>query len=170
MFEVNAEQPNVGVEPPILPGRPRPSPASSPCNWRRVRYASGPRGAILAPMTTLDFAALDRLRADIDPVVLPSLVASFIAEARDRARRAKDAAAARDFSALEHESHTLKSSALTFGACALHDCMAAVEHACLEGRAEDAVALVQPAERLAAAAGAALGRKFPSAGEPRSKI
>ncbi len=167
MFEVNAEQPNVGVEPPIHPGRPRPGTASSPCHWRRARYASGPRGAILAPMTTLDFAALDRLRADIDPDELPSLVARFIAEAHGRARQAKGAAAARDFSALEHQSHTLKSSALTFGACALHDCMAAVEHACIEGRAEDAVALVEPAERLAAAAGAALGGQFPSAGVPR---
>ena len=115
-------------------------------------------------MTTLDLAALDRLRADIDPEVLPSLVASFIAEARDRARQAKIAAAARDISALEHESHTLKSSALTFGARALHDCMAAVEQACLKGRAEDVVALVEPAERLAAATGAALCRQFPSAG------
>ncbi len=117
-------------------------------------------------MTTLDLAALDRLRADIDPEVLPSLVASFIAEARDRARQAAGAAAARDLSALEYESHTLKSSALTFGARALHECRAAVERACLEGRADDAALLAEPAERLAAAAGAALRREIPPADEP----
>ncbi len=112
-------------------------------------------------METLDQTELDQLRADTDPEMFPRLIASFVGEARNRAGRVARAAACRDMAALEHESHTLKSSALTFGAKRLHACMAAVEQACLEDRADDAVALAEPAERLAAAAAEALREMLP---------
>lgn len=86
----------------------------------------------------LDIAVLEQLRHDLDEVVLPDLIAAFLAEARQRSRRMADAAAAGDLPVIEREAHTLKSSASTFGAVRLAQAVRTLERTC---RTEDAEAV-----------------------------
>jgi PAS domain S-box-containing protein len=86
----------------------------------------------------LDIAVLEQLRHDLDEIVLPDLIAAFLAEARQRSWRMANAAAAGDLPVIEREAHTLKSSASTFGAVRLAQAVRTLERTC---RTEDAAAV-----------------------------
>ena len=93
----------------------------------------------------LDLAALDLLADDTDLAVLPDLIRSFLKDAGMRRQKIIAAAKRRDLGALEHETHTLGSSAFTFGAHRVHGLARKVEAAC---RRQDAARALRLAETL----------------------
>lgn len=108
----------------------------------------------------LDTEALSQLEADTDPATLPTLIDSFLTEARQRAGRLEKAAERGDLGAMEHEAHALKSSSQTFGAADLHSRAKAIEHACLNRHRDEAAALCEKITELADAAADALKERF----------
>jgi len=106
----------------------------------------------------LDAEALDvlaaELQADAAPGLLANLVETFARDARSRSARMAEAAAAADLAILEHEAHTLGSSAATFGAMALHRLARDIEAACL---APDPSRAAMLTDGVMAAAEAAIG-------------
>ena len=122
---------------------------------RNLGRSDGGRGG-----RVLDVEALSQLEADTDPATLPTLIDSFLTEARQRARKLEQAAKSGDLRAMEHEAHALKSSAQTFGASDLHSRAKAIEHACLSRRRAEAVALCESITDLADAAADALKERF----------
>jgi two-component system sensor histidine kinase/response regulator len=103
----------------------------------------------------LDRAVLEQLAADLDPEVLPELVAAFTREAEARIRAIEDAAERNELALLERQAHTLKSSAGTFGAAQLANLMAELEMACHTGRTEEARRLSASVAKLVAESTAA---------------
>lgn len=93
----------------------------------------------------LDIALLDRLAVDTGSAVLPDLIRSFLVDASATREKILEATKRRDLETLEHETHTLGSSAFTFGALRIHDLARAVEAAC---RRQDAARAWRLAETL----------------------
>jgi len=122
---------------------------------RRARGSE--RGAELA---VLDRSTLDQLAADTDPAVAAELVKTFVDETISRLDHIAHAADEGDFTTLEREAHSLKSSSGTFGALALQAHAKALEFACREGARERALLLVPQLKELVAAASAAMTRHF----------
>jgi CheY-like chemotaxis protein/HPt (histidine-containing phosphotransfer) domain-containing protein len=111
----------------------------------------------------LDRATLDQLAADTDPGIAEELVRTFVHETVARLDQIAHAADKRDFTTLEREAHSLKSSSGTFGALALQEHAKALELACRDGSGERALMLVPPLRALVAAATAAMTRHFEDA-------
>jgi|GEM_PF-3100948 len=113
-----------------------------------------------ATAAVLDAQALDvlaaELQADAAPGLLDNLVETFARDARTRSARMAEAAAAADLAILEHEAHTLGSSAATFGAMALHRLARDIEAACLVPDPSRAAALTNDVMTAAEAAIGAL--------------
>jgi CheY-like chemotaxis protein/PAS domain-containing protein/HPt (histidine-containing phosphotransfer) domain-containing protein len=113
--------------------------------------------ALAAPVNppqddALDLAVLEQLKHDLDEIVVPDLIDAFLDEARERSRRIVEAIAVGNFTIIEREAHTLKSSAGTFGAARLARAVLAIEQTCREadmeatGRLSDMIlALVEEA-------------------------
>ncbi|HSK38853.1 MAG TPA: PAS-domain containing protein [Arenibaculum sp.] len=99
----------------------------------------------------LDHDVLDQLALDLDRNVLPELIVAFMREADSRVGDIAQATAALDLDALERHAHTLKSSAGTFGATRLSDCMRKIEGACRMGDTDRAVGLATQVPALVAA-------------------
>lgn len=117
--------------------------------------------------TTIDRAALKKLLEVLggDPEDLAELMGDYVEDAPELARQIADAAAAEDRDALRIAAHTLKSNSRDFGAVALAELCADLEHACREGMPADAVTA---AKRIAGEEAAA--RQALSEIDPRSLV
>lgn len=93
------------------------------------------------PLQVLDRSVLDNLMADTDPALLGEFVGHFIRDTHRRAGRVATAVNARDLAALEHECHSIGSSAITFGAMQLHLISRRIELACRLGATDQALRL-----------------------------
>ena len=116
-----------------------------------------------AGLAVLDRATLDQLAADTDPEIAQELVRTFVHETVARLDHIAHAADTRDFTTLEREAHSLKSSSGTFGALALQEHAKALELACRDGSRDRALMLIAPLRALVAAATAAMTRHFEDA-------
>lgn len=104
----------------------------------------------------LDESYLIKLGEDTDPEMVPDLIEIYLTDARERLERVRQAIADKDFDVLELETHTLGSSAATYGLMPLHKLARRTEAACLEGANEDALQLAEEMLALAPKAWALL--------------
>jgi HPt (histidine-containing phosphotransfer) domain-containing protein len=90
-------------------------------------------GPLEEPRPAIDETVVVRLLQEVEPAALRRLLGVFIDEAASRVARIEAAAARLDSSEaiaqIEHESHALKGSAVTFGAAALAARAASIETA-----------------------------------------
>jgi signal transduction histidine kinase/DNA-binding response OmpR family regulator len=110
--------------------------------------------------TSVDVSALDRLKADLGeeaPGLLPELVAEFLNDAARLVGQVRTGVAAGDGAEARRVAHTLRSTALAFGATGLADACAALEAG--PDAAHDALAerIGQEYDRVAAALAGLLG-------------
>ncbi len=77
-----------------------------------------------------DKAVLLQLAEETGPDVIPGLVGSFLGDLESRVEKITVAVEAADLQTLEFETHTLGSSAATFGAMKLHHLARNIEAAC----------------------------------------
>lgn len=97
----------------------------------------------------LDETHLIRLAQDTAPEMVPELIAIYLEDARARIERVKQAIETKDVDVLELETHTLGSSAATYGLMALHRAARRAEAACLEARTQDALDLSRALTQIA---------------------
>jgi PAS domain S-box-containing protein len=106
-----------------------------------------------APSAVLDTGVFAQLARDTSAEIVPRMLAAFCKETHTRIAVLKQLGDndATDFERLQHEAHTLKSSAATFGATELHRVARDVELACRNGEQDRAremlMALVASGER-----------------------
>jgi HPt (histidine-containing phosphotransfer) domain-containing protein len=74
------------------------------------------------PPEPLDNAVLARLEADVGRILLPSLIGSFVADARTHGLRLSRAVADADLTRIAMEATALADAAATYGAQHLHHC------------------------------------------------
>jgi signal transduction histidine kinase/CheY-like chemotaxis protein/HPt (histidine-containing phosphotransfer) domain-containing protein len=93
-----------------------------------------------SPDQILDTTVFEQLARDTSAEIVPKMLDAFCRETRERISRLKQAHenGSIGMEELQHESHTLKSSAATFGATGLHRIARDVEAACRGGRPSDA--------------------------------
>ncbi len=91
-----------------------------------------------AAQPVLDERVIAALASDLSAELMPEVVATFVEEARERIVAIERAVATGDGALAADEGHTLKGSAATFGAVALHDIALAIEQA---GQGGDLAAL-----------------------------
>ncbi|MCH8858476.1 MAG: response regulator, partial [Proteobacteria bacterium] len=103
-----------------------------------------------------DPTLLDRLAEDTDPEIVPDLIRSYLENSAQCISRIAEAVAAKDFAALELETHTLGSSSATFGVMRLYKLLRQIEMACRDGDRDKALSLCQPLDDLAEQSRAAL--------------
>jgi len=80
----------------------------------------------------LDESYLIKLGEDTDPDMVPELIDIFLVDAKERITRMEQAIEDKDMDVLELESHTLGSSAASYGLMPFHRLARRVEAACLE--------------------------------------
>jgi PAS domain S-box-containing protein len=130
-----------------------------------------------AQSPVLDTRVFEQLARDTSEEIVPRMLAAFCKETRSRIDILRQIGEHEptDFKQLQHEAHTLKSSAATFGATELNQIAAAVELACRNGDFENARgmldALIDSGERALLAieehlAGAATGNSQTTAAKP----
>ncbi len=92
------------------------------------------------PSAVLDTRVFEQLALDTSEEIVPMMLAAFCKETRSRIDILRQIGEHEptDFKQLQHEAHTLKSSAATFGATDLNQVAAAVELACRNGELENA--------------------------------
>ncbi len=93
-------------------------------------------------VSLIDEKVLKNLGEDTMPELIPEMIARFIKELLVRLKNIADARENKDIEALKFESHTLGSSAGTFGALRLHQLARKVEALCLENNKEEAFKLI----------------------------
>ncbi len=81
----------------------------------------------------LDISILKLLEEDTSREMIPELIESFLVDAKARVEKISVAIENKDFKNLEFESHTLGSSAASFGVMQLHDIARKIEAACRKG-------------------------------------
>ena len=93
-----------------------------------------------AQSPVLDTRVFEQLARDTSEEIVPRMLAAFCKETHSRIDILRQIGEHEptDFKQLQHEAHTLKSSAATFGATDLNQVAAAVELACLNGDFENA--------------------------------
>ncbi|MDH3986209.1 MAG: PAS domain S-box protein [Gammaproteobacteria bacterium] len=93
-----------------------------------------------AQSPVLDTRVFEQLARDTSVEIVPKMLAAFCRETHSRIEilRQISAHGTTDFKQLQHEAHTLKSSAATFGATELNQIAAAAELACRNGDFENA--------------------------------
>lgn len=96
----------------------------------------------------LDPDVLECLERATGPDMFPDLIASFLDDSRNRMARIRSAVESRDITTLEMESHSLGSSAGTFGAMRLFRLMRQTEIACETGDIESVEELLKTAGSL----------------------
>lgn len=79
-----------------------------------------------------DAETLDQMVRDLSPQAVKELLGVFMAETRRRLDLAEKAVDDEDLAALEMHTHTIASSAKTFGAPALHQLARNIEDACVK--------------------------------------
>ena len=79
--------------------------------------------------TAIDRTILQNLAEDTSIELVPQLIQTFINNAEERLHEIQKAAAEENSSRIEHEAHSLKSSAATFGAFQLHQIASELETA-----------------------------------------
>jgi HPt (histidine-containing phosphotransfer) domain-containing protein len=95
--------------------------------------SSGDNGVRGDAAPILDHGVLERLAMDTSPAVAPHLIEMFLADCAERCSHMARALATEDRETIERQSHTLASSAVTFGAMRLHHRAAEIEEACKRG-------------------------------------
>ncbi|MGB0670844.1 MAG: Hpt domain-containing protein [Rhodospirillales bacterium] len=90
----------------------------------------------------LDEQVLERLKAETSAAVLEDLLVNFSGDLIKRSAALSDALTRHDFEAMVHQTHTLASSAATFGAIPLRDITKAAEMALKAGNIRDGEARV----------------------------
>jgi PAS domain S-box-containing protein len=129
------------------------------------------------PSAVLDTRVFEQLALDTSEEIVPRMLAAFCRETRSRIDILRQIGEHEptDFKQLQHEAHTLKSSAATFGATDLNQIATAAELACRNGDFENARgmlgALIDSGERALLAieehlAGAATGNGQTTAAKP----
>ena len=93
-----------------------------------------------AQSPVMDTRVFEQLARDTSAEIVPKMLAAFCRETRSRIDILRQIGEHEptDFKQLQHEAHTLKSSAATFGATELNQIAAAVELACRNGDFENA--------------------------------
>lgn len=99
--------------------------------------------------TLMDEACLIQLAHDTDPSMLDELIAIYLKDAQERIGRVEKAIEDEDFSILELESHTLGSSAASYGLMPLHRISRETERACVEKNEAEALHLAKKLIKLA---------------------
>ena len=108
----------------------------------------------------LNEAVLQRLEKDASLEVIPEIVSMFVRETRSRLARMSDALEQMDLACLESESHTLKSSAGTFGAAILEERARELELASKAGNADPVVEMMAAIEDAAECTIKALAERY----------
>ncbi len=90
----------------------------------------------------LDTAVMDNWQAFFSPEEFIDLVTTQVADARVSLQKLKDAAAAADQKELRSWAHNLKSGCGALGLIRVQAMAMKLEHACREGRSEEALAMV----------------------------
>ena len=80
----------------------------------------------------IDEAVLNQMVEDTSTEIFHKLINSFFEDAQNRLDSIAEAKANLDLAVLEHEVHTLGSSAGTFGAAKLHDAAREIEFMCMD--------------------------------------
>ena len=114
------------------------------------------------PALDLDTAVLDRLRGSVGDAALNKMVAAYLGDVRERARRILDAAGSADSVSLLNEAHDLKSTSGALGVSRLFSLSRRIEEACQQSRLAEAVALVKDIDGVVDDAVTALTQRFPS--------
>ena len=93
-----------------------------------------------SPDQILDTSVFEQLARDTSEEIVPKMLDAFCRETRERITRLKQPGESEiiGLEELQHETHTLKSSAATFGAARLHRLARDVEAACRDARESDA--------------------------------
>lgn len=81
----------------------------------------------------LDESYLIKLGEDTDPEMVPELIEIFLKDASERIQRVQQAILDKDMSVIELETHTLGSSAASYGLMPFHKLARRTEAMCLEG-------------------------------------
>ncbi|NQU58427.1 MAG: response regulator [Rhodospirillales bacterium] len=89
----------------------------------------------------LDPRVLEVLSDETGPELMPRLIETFLVHSRDCAERISTATGERDIHTLQKVTHSLGSSAATYGAMSLHFIAREIETACRNGKSEVALAL-----------------------------
>ena len=113
--------------------------------WLQVQQTNQPvRTKMTAPGQSpdqiLDTSVFEQLARDTSEEIVPKMLDAFCRETRERITRLKQPGESEiiGLEELQHETHTLKSSAATFGAARLHRLARDVEAACRDARESDA--------------------------------
>lgn len=95
------------------------------------------------PIPILDHSVLEKIIEDTGPEVLPLLFDSYRAESTDWMNIINQSVVDKDTEQLEYGVHSLASTSLSLGILALGHTARKMEHLCLDGKLDDAVALHQ---------------------------
>lgn len=112
----------------------------------------------------LNYDVLSQMQKDMAPALVPKMIAIFLEEAGKRMADIRLAAQNKDILRLEDESHSLKSSAATFGADLLQKIAKQIEMACKNNAAADALRLATEIDAVFAATSLAFGHYLDSGG------
>ena len=123
---------------------------------------AAPSGAIEQPTEDpiFDPEVLERLAEATDHGMVPELVESFLSDSVVRLARIREAAVSEDFAVLEMETHTLGSSAATFGVMRLHRLLRAIEAHCQLGETGEAIHSLEDLDKVGTAARKALSERM----------
>jgi len=132
---------------------------SSTASPTRVFTPAVSAGADRGP-SAIDEPIIGALASDLSDALMPSVVATFIAEAEQRIRAIEQAAANGDAALAGEEGHALKGSAATFGAGELRQMAYAIEEAGRGGSIDGVRAYVGALRSRGDAALAALRERF----------
>jgi len=120
---------------------------------------TGAEGEGAENLPAVDDGALERLAEQTDPAIVPSLVATYLAELNTRCGRIAEALSRQDWAMLQGQAHALKSASHSFGAARLATALEAIEAACLSGDTEAAGSLAADIPGLAEAVTEAFARR-----------
>lgn len=109
----------------------------------------------------IDDQTLHQLEADTDPALLTRIIGLFIDETNARLDHIIKAYQSRDWPRLQRETHTLKSSAATFGAKRLQDHACRLDEACRSSDQATIAALTATLPQMVTPALEALMRRYP---------
>jgi CheY-like chemotaxis protein/HPt (histidine-containing phosphotransfer) domain-containing protein len=156
-----ARRPPPAPAPILKPLAPRKAPAAQPTPATVPPSNGSNPKSVSAPAPTANAAVLDneillQLERDTNSAILHELVSTFVAELAERLQRITAATRNGDFTLLQREAHSLKSSSGTFGALQLQAQARAIEMACREGRTAEVGPLVRPVNAMALDASRAL--------------
>ncbi|MCS0413903.1 Hpt domain-containing protein [Vibrio diabolicus] len=97
----------------------------------------------------VDEHILQQMIKDTCAEIIPTLIAHYIEESRERMEKIEQALSAKDLRTLEFEVHTLGSSALALGNRTLSRQARMIEKYCVEGKTLEALALCESLSQLA---------------------